>query len=607
MSVRLGRGVAGSAAPLLSERGERLRRKRGKRPARWLPLGFGLCLLVFGAQTEAQESSGVDQATADRIEACMGCHSPDAGAGPPVYLEKLRQSPHAAFDCQTCHDAITELPHTPEMTAKKPQCATCHPTEVEAFRASTHSHEDYVKGDHPTCVFCHGGGAPHAITAGSKWTREQKVEVCTQCHAQSARMERYHVDPDAVSSYLESFHGKALLRFGNYNTAICTDCHGHHDVLAPMNPASPTHPNNVAKTCGQAPCHPGSQTNFALSGANHLRLKIKHDSVLAGVLWFFRMLIFATIAFMAVSIILDLIQVVFRSKTPPRCGRPAGILISLSYFSLIATIVLVTVHAKGAGLAAWATVAFLGLAFVAYLFRPRTNGVEEPQRLYPRMSLHLRLQHLLLMASVTALVATGLPLRFASAQFSVRELNMIGGLDSSRQIHRIAAVGLIVVAVWHVIYLVARWRRSGAPIRSWKMLPNRKDLEDFAIVTRGYFGLSDEKPKFDHYTFRSKIDYLAEYWGVPVMVLSGFVLWFPMAFSTWLPEEGWPISFIAHGYEATLAFLAVICWHLYNVLFNPNNFPFNSLWITGRLTRAEMAREHPLELERLDAAEQEGR
>ena len=571
---------------------------------RSIPLVLGACLLFFASRIVAQDlPAGTDPETAERIEACMGCHSKEAGVAKVVDLEDLRKSPHASFDCQSCHSSVTELPHTSEMTRQKPKCATCHAEVVEAFDKSTHSHEDYAKGDHPSCVFCHGGGKSHAITAGSKWSREQKVKVCTQCHAQKERMGRYHVDPDAVTSYLESFHGKALMRFGNYDTAICTDCHAHHDVLAPMNPAAPTYTSNVAKTCGQEACHPGSQTNFALSGANHLRLKIKHDSLLSGVLWFFRLLIFGTIAFMVASITLDLIKVVFRTPEPPRCGRPAGILISLSYLSLVATIAIVTVQAKGAGTTAVAALAFLLLALIAFALRPRSNVPPASQRFYSRMSLNLRLQHLLLLTSVTALVATGLPLRFASASISVQELNFIGGLESSRLIHRVAAVGLIVAAVWHVLYLLLRWRKTGGPIRSWGMLPNKKDLDDFSLVTKGYLGRSREDPRFDHYTFRSKIDYLAEYWGVPVMVLSGFILWFPMYFSTWMPEAAWPVAFIAHGYEATLAFLAVICWHLYNVLFNPNTFPFNALWITGKLSRREMEHEHPLELERLDAAE----
>lgn len=570
---------------------------------RAMPLALGLGVLFFGTQIDAQQPEGIDPATAERIDACLGCHSEEAGVATPVDLEALRKSPHASFDCQSCHTSVTESPHTPEMVAEKPSCGDCHPDPTEAFGKSTHSKEDYVEGDHPSCVFCHGGGESHAITAGSKWTREQKVKVCTQCHAQKERMERYHVDPDAVPSYLESFHGKALMRFGNYDTAICTDCHSHHDVLSPMHPEAPTHSAKVAQTCGQEACHPGSQTNFASSGANHLRIKIKHDSLLSGVLWFFRLLIFGTIAFMVASIALDLINVVVRRKEPPRCGRLAGVFIGLSYLSLVTTIGIVTVQAGGARLAAIAAVGFLVLAFVAYAFRPRREAPQTPQRFYPRMSLNLRLQHLLLLSSVTALVATGLPLRFATASISVQEMNLMGGLESSRLIHRVAAVGLIVVALWHVLYLLARWRKYGGPIRSWGMLPNKKDLEDFSTVTKSYLGLSTEEPRFGRYTFRSKIDYLAEYWGVPVMILSGFILWFPMYFSTWMPEAAWPVAFIAHGYEATLAFLAVICWHLYNVLFNPNTFPFNALWVTGNLSREEMEHEHPLELEQLDSKE----
>jgi cytochrome b subunit of formate dehydrogenase len=370
-----------------------------------------------------------------------------------------------------------------------------------------------------------------------------------------------------------------------------------------MNPSAPTHENNVAGTCGQAGCHPGAIGNFALSGANHLRLKIKQDSLLLGVLWFFRLLIFGTIAFMVLSIALDLIKVVYRSREPPRCGRAAGVFISLSYLCLISTISLVSLDAQGAGWAAAGMAAFVLLALAAYAVRPNRDREPKSPRAYIRMVTSLRLQHLLLMLSVFTLMATGLPLRFASSSEAVQQLKLFGGLEASRLIHRWAAVALIVVAIWHIAYLIARGWKSRWSLKTWRMLPTRKDVRDFVQVMKTYFGLSREEPKFDHYTFRSKIDYLAEYWGVPVMVLSGFILWFPMYFSTRLPEDAWPVAFIAHGYEATLAFLAVVCWHLYNVLFHPNVFPFNPLVFTGRISREEMEREHPLELERLEAAD----
>ncbi len=40
-------------------------------------------------------------------------------------------------------------------------------------------------------------------------------------------------------------------------------------------------------------------------------------------------------------------------------------------------------------------------------------------------------------------------------------------------------------------------------------------------------------------------------------------------------------------------------WHFYFVVFNPDTYPMNMAWLTGRLTEREMEEEHPLELERL--------
>jgi hypothetical protein len=54
-----------------------------------------------------------------------------------------------------------------------------------------------------------------------------------------------------------------------------------------------------------------------------------------------------------------------------------------------------------------------------------------------------------------------------------------------------------------------------------------------------------------------------------------------------------------HYYEAWLAFLSIVVWHIYYVIFNPNTYPMNFAWLTGKITEHEMEEEHPLELERL--------
>lgn len=56
---------------------------------------------------------------------------------------------------------------------------------------------------------------------------------------------------------------------------------------------------------------------------------------------------------------------------------------------------------------------------------------------------------------------------------------------------------------------------------------------------------------------------------------------------------------IVHGFEAILAFLAIIIWHMYNVHLNPEVFPMSKVWINGKLSKNEMMEHHPLEYEEI--------
>jgi hypothetical protein len=66
-----------------------------------------------------------------------------------------------------------------------------------------------------------------------------------------------------------------------------------------------------------------------------------------------------------------------------------------------------------------------------------------------------------------------------------------------------------------------------------------------------------------------------------------------------LTKLGFDISRTVHFYEAILATLAIIVWHFYFVIFNPDVYPMNLAWLTGRVSEREMQEDHPLELERL--------
>ncbi len=576
------------------------------------PIATAIVLLSVGLMAQTAETQGgttddsaAEEAAASRHQ-CLVCHDPEAKTAPAVSLDALRHSPHKDFACTDCHTGMSATePHTEEQIKNLPKCGNCHPDEEEKYVASVHARPDKVKGDHPTCVKCHGGGNPHAVVIRGTWTRAQKVKVCQDCHSDEARMKKYGATTDVVDSYNNSFHGKALMRFGNLKTAICADCHGIHDVLNPKDPASPTHSTNLAKTCGQAGCHPGAKMNFAMSGAGHLNLRIDKEPFLFGIKLFFLALIVGVNSFLALGVLFDLKRALFLKNLTP-VFRAVALTSALSFLFLVWAIIQASFRIPGAMASVGAAIALILASILIGAFRSWDIREIKNQKLYPRMGLSLRIQHLLLIVSFTALVLTGFPLRFPE-QGTLRAIYMsMGGMPVMRLVHHSAGILMIAVWLFHIGELVVKWKRVGFSFKSWSMMINKKDIHDFLTTVKFHLGLSKEEPKFGKYTFRSKLDYLAEYWGVPIMGLSGLILWFPVRTGNVLPADAIPIAYVAHSYEAVLALLAVTLWHLYNAIalrqinhFRPQSFLMNPVWITGVLTEEEMAHEHPLELERL--------
>lgn len=87
------------------------------------------------------------------------------------------------------------------------------------------------------------------------------------------------------------------------------------------------------------------------------------------------------------------------------------------------------------------------------------------------------------------------------------------------------------------------------------------------------------------------------------MGVTGFILWFDNTFMGILTKLGWDAARAIHYYEAWLATLAIIVWHFYFVIFNPDVYPLNLAFWKGTLTEEEMADEHPLQLEELKKEE----
>lgn len=227
------------------------------------------------------------------------------------------------------------------------------------------------------------------------------------------------------------------------------------------------------------------------------------------------------------------------------------------------------------------------------------EALQEGDR-FERFSLNQRIQHIVLFSTFIVLVFTGFPLKYPEAEFLSPLLYVTGGVKGARIIHRIAAVIMCLDFVYHNLYIWSLlYRRKIGLKEILLMIPQPKDVLHLLQNFRYFLGFSKEQPRFDKFSYLEKFDYWAVYWGIFIMGGSGLVLWFPEFWTQFIKLDIVRIAYIAHSDEALLAFLAITCWHLYNVHLSPRHFPMNKVWYRGWLTREEMIEDHPLEYERI--------
>jgi cytochrome b subunit of formate dehydrogenase len=222
---------------------------------------------------------------------------------------------------------------------------------------------------------------------------------------------------------------------------------------------------------------------------------------------------------------------------------------------------------------------------------------------FERLTLLMRAQHILLAASCIILIVTGIPLRYPDSDFARFFFGLTQGVSLPGLLHRIGAAALIAVSAFHMAYIV--FTREGRD--QWRyLLPRLKDVRDVVQNVAYFFGLRRDRPRFDRYSYFEKFDYWAVYWGCVIMILSGVVLWFHEQAMRFLPKIAVDVAHEAHSDEGLLAMLAIVIWHFYNVHFNPDRFPMNWAWLTGKMSREDMTKHHPLEYERLVGSTAEG-
>ncbi len=465
--------------------------------------------------------------------ACGTCHATVAtDHARSVHGQEIRKGNAAAPDCSVCHGATHEIARASTAAFKKavPEtCGMCHTEVSQQFEASVHG-KAVTRGipDAPVCTDCHG---EHNIqrpgNMASTVNANHIRETCGRCHGDVRLTRKFGLPADRLTSFDASFHGLAS-RSGSQTVANCASCHGVHNILPSKDPKSMVNARNLAHTCGT--CHPGAGSRFAI-GTIH-------------------------------------ISEGGREPAPVRFAR-------LFYLSVIpATIGLMLLHHGG--------------DWIRKLLRYRLGSanavvIPPPPALREiRMLPWERIQHALLAVSFIVLVWTGFALKYPHEWWSRPLLFGEANWPVRGVIHRIAAVVMVAVSIIHVISLIVNKRLR----HHWlDLLPKKSDLyEGFGVLAYN-LGLRATRPKVSAHSYVEKVEYWAVVWGTLVMALTGVLLWFNNFTLQWLPKAWLDFATSIHFYEAVLASLAILVWHLYTVIFDPDVYPMDPAWLTGRTVR----------------------
>lgn len=571
-----------------------------------LVLGIIVFLLVPLNQSAHSRPVTIDVKMQRSILAkdCMECHA-DAIKG-----AEYANSVHGANACTSCHIDIIDLErhaqgsHIPQ----KPDCNMCHEKEATEYTGSVHHireqfscvechadihyitswggskiqiikkctscHEEaaYVASGHEravmqgnndsaVCSDCHGlhdtkvwhtAGRDYPVEAREFYTR-----ACNKCHADQELMRKNNLTTIAVETYEHSIHGK-IQKLG-YAAAGCADCHTSHNILPKEDPNSTINEGNLVEVCSR--CHQGINANF-IKFIPHADFEdhVKYPQL------------FWTMVFM---IILLVVVFVFYWGHTFLWWRKAY----------------------------WEKQRLLA---EGHLISDKLDHIKNPGETYIRFKLRDRILHLVVIFTFFGLAATGIPIKFPDAPWAKFMLDFIAGFQVAALLHRICAFILIVaflIVLGYCVHFVFFNKKVGKTVKErlfgpYSFVPRKKDWEDFVGMSK-WFVDQGPPPRFDHWTYWEKFDFLAVFWGMAAIGLSGLMMWMPHITTKLLP--GWVINVarIVHSEEALLAIGFIFTVHFFNTHFVPTKWPMNYSIFTGRIYKWEFLEDRPIEYERV--------
>ncbi|MBK8975337.1 MAG: cytochrome b/b6 domain-containing protein [Planctomycetes bacterium] len=490
---------------------------------------------------------------------CAECHAeggpnPDA---PPIHQLLHPANVDKAPLCSDCHAAHAARRTPAAHVSMSKACATCHESTYAELAGSAHGAGVLDDGDRdlPSCTTCHSG---HDAVGKSSAARDLRLGMpCMGCHGDKDLMSRYDLSTDVVDTYLQDFHGTSLHFYKADGTAessdvlrtlVCADCHGVHDVAKVREGGAAALKANLRQVC--AKCHDDASTTFPDAWMSHYRPTLESAPIVFGVKTAYWIFIPFVIIGLSIQIFAHLVLLPRRRRRLARAGVAA---------------------------------------------EPHDGPHILPgdeRRFVLRFGRWQRLEHLLGAVSFILLLLTGLPQKFWESDWATSLIATMGGIDMVRNTHRIVGLVFAALCVLHVGIAILKIL-SGRSQAS--MVPQKQDFRDALQNLQYYFGLRKRPPQFDRFDYKQKFEYWGMLVGSAVMIVSGFVLFFPTIFAAFLPGQLIPAAKMAHSYEAMMAFLTIVVWHLYGALFNPDCAPLDKSIFTGRISVARMKHEHALE------------
>lgn len=603
-----------------------------EKPTRHIPSFPGVSLFV---------DPGLYKASVHTDLSCTDCHA------------DIKDLPHAArlapVDCSGCHAEASKASRTSrhvlvhrESKADAPRCVDCHGAHAIP-KSSVSTSPVYFRNIAATCIRCHGD---QGVISRSK------IPI-----------------PMAGRMYEKSIHNRAIVDKGLNKSATCVDCHGSHDLKDRLDPSSPIFRTNIPQTCGKchygvyaifrdsahgtafyrgipdAPgcteCHgehdirqasdPGSSVSFAAVSRKTCpschaaeRLSSRYGIATEKVKGYedsfhglSQRLGDKTVANCSSC---HGVHEIFPSRDPRSTVHPRNLKVTCGKCHPVNTenFAKGNIHVgpggTGGQIKYWVEKIYIWMIVVVIGGMLVHNGADYVRKLqviyrrrrewehpgYERLNASERVQHILTLTTFFTLVITGFALKF---KWSVPLLSDEFNVALRGQGHRVAAFLMVATCIYHIYYAIFTPRGRDQFVR---MMPRWQDAKDIVAMLKYFAGIDSHKPQFGRYSYIEKAEYLALVWGTIVMVVTGFMLWFQNETIKHIPMWGLDVATIIHYYEAILATLAIIVWHLYYVMINPDFAPLSFTWLDGKLSRHDMEHEHPLELAEIDAKERSG-